>query len=47
MNVQELATVAKNKLPLNIAIFNNGYLGMVRQWQEMFFARRTLLSDNT
>ncbi|SNY31651.1 acetolactate synthase, large subunit [Orenia metallireducens] len=40
MNVQELATVAKNKLPLNIAIFNNGYLGMVRQWQEMFYDRR-------
>ncbi|OCL27796.1 acetolactate synthase, large subunit, biosynthetic type [Orenia metallireducens] len=40
MNVQELATVAKNKLPLNIVIFNNGYLGMVRQWQEMFYDRR-------
>ncbi len=40
MNSQELATVAKNKLPLNIIIFNNGYLGMVRQWQEMFYDRR-------
>ncbi|TDX50932.1 biosynthetic-type acetolactate synthase large subunit [Orenia marismortui] len=40
MNLQELATVAKNKLPLNIVIFNNGYLGMVRQWQEMFYDRR-------
>ncbi len=40
MNCQELATVAKNKLPINIIIFNNGYLGMVRQWQEMFYERR-------
>ncbi|WP_035571048.1 biosynthetic-type acetolactate synthase large subunit [Halonatronum saccharophilum] len=40
MNSQELATVAKNKLPINIIIFNNGYLGMVRQWQEMFYERR-------
>ena len=34
---QELATVAGEKLPVKIALFNNGYLGMVRQWQEMFF----------
>ena len=34
---QELATVAEEKLPVKIALFNNGYLGMVRQWQEMFF----------
>jgi len=37
MNIQELATVAQEKLPIKIAILNNGYLGMVRQWQEIFF----------
>jgi acetolactate synthase-1/2/3 large subunit len=36
MTVQELATVVQEKLPLRIAIINNHYLGMVRQWQEMF-----------
>lgn len=37
MNVQELATIAINKLPIKIAVINNGSLGMVRQWQELFF----------
>ncbi len=37
---QDLATVAYNKLPIKIAILNNGYLGMVRQWQELFYKRR-------
>jgi acetolactate synthase I/II/III large subunit len=37
MNIQELATVAQYKLPVKIAILNNGYLGMVRQWQERFY----------
>ncbi len=40
MNVQELATAVKNRLPVKIAILNNGYLGMVRQWQELFFGKR-------
>ena len=40
MNIQELATVVQEGLPLKIAIINNGYLGMVRQWQQMFFGRR-------
>ncbi len=40
MNMQELATVVKNDLPVNIVIFNNQYLGMVRQWQEMFYDER-------
>ena len=39
MNLQELATAVLNKLPVKIAIINNGYLGMVRQWQELFFNR--------
>ena len=37
MTLQELATATEAKLPVKIAIFNNGYLGMVRQWQELFF----------
>ena len=37
MTLQELATVTESKLPVKIALFNNGYLGMVRQWQELFF----------
>ncbi len=37
MNIQELATVAQYGLPVKIAILNNRYLGMVRQWQERFY----------
>jgi acetolactate synthase-1/2/3 large subunit len=37
MNIQELTTLAQDKIPLKIAVFNNGFLGMVRQWQEMFY----------
>jgi acetolactate synthase-1/2/3 large subunit len=37
MTSQELALVSKYKLPLKIALFNNQYLGMVRQWQELFY----------
>ena len=40
MNIQELATIAKNKIPVIIVILNNQYLGMVRQWQELFFDKR-------
>ncbi|NLL18292.1 MAG: biosynthetic-type acetolactate synthase large subunit, partial [Clostridia bacterium] len=40
MNSQELATAVQYGLPVNIAVLNNNYLGMVRQWQEMFFDRR-------
>jgi len=40
MNIQELATVVQERLPLKIAILNNGYLGMVRQWQQLFFEGR-------
>lgn len=40
MNIQELATAVVNKLPIKIAILNNCYLGMVRQWQELFYKRR-------
>ena len=37
MNIQELATVVSNKLPIKVVILNNRYLGMVRQWQELFY----------
>jgi len=37
MTLQELATVANEKLPVKIALINNGHLGMVRQWQELYF----------
>ncbi len=37
MNMQELATVVQERLPLKICLINNGYLGMVRQWQQLFF----------
>jgi acetolactate synthase-1/2/3 large subunit len=40
MNSQELATVVQNKIPVVVVILNNGYLGMVRQWQELFYERR-------
>ena len=49
MNIQELSTAVKYNLPVKVAIMNNGYLGMVRQWQELFYDKRyahTLLDGN-
>ncbi len=49
MNIQELSTAVNYKLPVKVAILNNGYLGMVRQWQELFYNKRyaqTLLESN-
>ncbi|HET6351699.1 MAG TPA: biosynthetic-type acetolactate synthase large subunit, partial [Coriobacteriia bacterium] len=40
MNIQELATAKINNYPVKIIILNNGFLGMVRQWQELFYGRR-------
>lgn len=40
MNLQELATIVQQQLPIKIIILNNGYLGMVRQWQELFHNKR-------
>ena len=40
MNIQEMATAVVYELPIIICILNNGYLGNVRQWQEMFYDRR-------
>lgn len=40
MNIQELATAMQERLPVKIALLNNNYLGMVRQWQELFYNKR-------
>ncbi len=40
MNLQELATIVQERLPIRIVIMDNGYLGMVRQWQELFHGAR-------
>ncbi len=45
MNIQELASAVAAKLPVKIAILNNGYLGMVRQWQTLFFHDRISHTD--
>ncbi len=44
MNIQELATAKQYNCPVKIAILNNGYLGMVRQWQELFYEKRYALT---
>jgi len=40
MNIQEMATAVQYNLPVKVVILNNGYLGMVRQWQELFYDKR-------
>lgn len=40
MNIQELATAVSHKIYVKVAILNNNYLGMIRQWQELFYKRR-------
>ncbi len=45
MNLQELVTIRGNNLPIKIFLFNNSSLGMVRQWQEMFFDNRISCSE--
>ncbi len=40
MSIPELATIANHGLPIKIIVMNNGYLGMVRQWQELFYNNR-------
>ncbi len=47
MTIQELATIAQDKIAVKIAIINNGYLGMVRQWQELFYGRRYVATPLT
>src|ERR1019366_5334716 len=40
MSIPELATIANHSLPVKIIVMNNGYLGMIRQWQELFYNNR-------
>ncbi len=40
MTLHELGTIAQDNIGVKIAILNNGYLGMVRQWQELFYGKR-------
>jgi len=40
MTIQELATIVQDNIAVKMAILNNGYLGMVRQWQELFYEKR-------
>jgi len=40
MTLNELPTAVENNLPIKVCILNNGYMGMVRQWQELFYGRR-------
>jgi len=40
MTIQELATIVQDRIAVKIAVLNNGYLGMVRQWQELFYGKR-------
>lgn len=47
MNIQELATVAQCQIPVKIVVLNNGYLGMVRQWQELFCQKRYACTELT
>ncbi|MHB8172079.1 MAG: biosynthetic-type acetolactate synthase large subunit, partial [Thermincolia bacterium] len=47
MNIQELMTAVQYELPVNIAVLNNHFLGMVRQWQELFYKRRYSHTDLT
>ena len=47
MNIQELATAVQYDLPVKVAILNNGYLGMVRQWQELFYDKRYAAVDSS
>ena len=45
MNIQELGTAVENNIPVKVVILNNRYLGMVRQWQELFYAERYSSTD--
>ena len=47
MTLQELGTIAQEQAAVKVAILNNGYLGMVRQWQEMFYGKRYVATPIT
>lgn len=45
MNIQELMTAVENRLPIKVLVLNNRYLGMVRQWQQLFYDQRYVATD--
>ena len=45
MNIQELGVIMQEKIPVKIIVLNNGFLGMVRQWQELFFDNRLSFTE--
>ena len=45
MTIQELATIVQEKIAVKIAILNNGFLGMIRQWQEMFYKKQYVAAE--
>jgi acetolactate synthase I/II/III large subunit len=47
MTLQELGTIVQEKLPVKIVVLNNHFLGMVRQWQELFFEKRYSFTEIT
>ena len=47
MTLQELGTIVQNKLPVKIVLLNNNFLGMVRQWQQLFFEKRYSFTELT
>ena len=47
MTVQELGTIVQDNIPVKIAIMNNGYLGMVRQWQDLFYKKNYVATPLT
>jgi len=47
MNIQELATAAQYNIAVKVVLLNNGFLGMVRQWQELFYEKRYSHTDMT
>ena len=47
MTIQELGTIFQTKVPVKIVVLNNGFLGMVRQWQQLFFDRRYASTEMT
>lgn len=47
MTLQELGTIVENKIPVKIVVLNNHFLGMVRQWQQLFFDKRYSFTDMT
>src|SRR5690606_35667914 len=47
MTIQELGTIFQTKVPVKIVVLNNDFLGMVRQWQQLFFDRRYASTEMT